>query len=205
MTPRQYRKYAKAEKEHQKQIAQKRAEKWHVPLKHDSFLTLGQALDSMAPFKLSQGDIPLVIKLVENPKYDIGLFAGNVDLHTHDCIHILLGRGILLKDEAFVIGYTMGSTKKMFRWRKNLFMFCAKHLYPEGYKFSEEERLVFNIALEAGKRCLVDLSEFDFKKYEGYSLKGLRLRFGIDKDFLKCCYEFEKGCFLNSPESQRLV
>ena len=63
--------------------------------------------------KLEAEDVPLIIKLVENPKYDIGLFAGNVSLYNHDCIHLLLGRGLRVKDEAFVIGFTMGSTKKM--------------------------------------------------------------------------------------------
>jgi hypothetical protein len=162
-------------------------------------------LDGMGDWKLRPKDVPLIIRLVENPKYDVGLFAGNVGLFSHDCIHVVLGRGLLPKDEAFVIGFTMGSTKKMFRWRKSLFMFCAKHLYPEGYKFCEEERLVFNIALEAGKRCPIDLSEFDFKKYKYHSLDGLRSKLGIDKNFLRCCYEFEKKCFPNSRESQRVI
>ena len=84
-------------------------------------------------------------------------------------------------------------------------MFCAKYLYPEGYRFGEEERLVFNIALEAGKRCSADLSKFDFKKYKNYSLDGLRSKLKIDKNFLRHCYEFEKKCFPKSVESQRLI
>ena len=119
------------------------AEQWHVSLDDDA-LTLGQALRSMESFKLKQEDIPLRIKLVENPKWFTSeFFSGAVDLPTHDCIHVLLGRGLLLKDEAFVIGYTMGSTRKISRFKRNLFMFCSKYLYPEGYRFGEEERFVF--------------------------------------------------------------
>ena len=60
---------------------------------------------------LGQDSIPLIIKLVENPKYFTSrLFTGAVNLFTHDCIHIVLDRGLLVKDEAFVIGYTMGSS-----------------------------------------------------------------------------------------------
>ena len=181
------------------------ADIWHVPLFVRGRLTLAKGLQGMGDWKLDPKEVPLIIKLVENPKYDIGLFAGNISLFAHDCIHILLGRGLLPKDEAFVIGFTMGSTKKMFRWRKSLFLFCAKRLYPEGYKFGEEERLIFNIALEAGRRCSIDLSKFDFNDYKFHSLDGLRSRLGIDKTFLKHCYEFEKRCFPDSPESRRLI
>ena len=84
---------------------------------------LYKVLEGMGEFKLSQEDVPLVIKLTENPKYiSSKLFTGAVDLFSHDCIHVLLGRGLLTKDEAFVIGYTMGSAKKMRRWRRNLFL-----------------------------------------------------------------------------------
>jgi hypothetical protein len=181
------------------------AESWHVPLFVRGRLSLQKVLSGMGDWKLHPKDVPFIIKLVENPKYDVGLFAGNVSLFSHDCIHVVLGRGLLPKDEAFVIGFTMGSTKKMFRWRKGLFAFCAKYLYPEGYKFCEEERLIFNIALEAGKRCPTDLSKFDFKKHKHHSLDGLRSKLGIDKNFLRYCYEFEKKCFPDSLESQRVI
>ena len=118
MTPREYIDHVKLEKEK----SQAMAEKW-VPKGDKKLKTF---VKEMEPFKLHQEDVPLIIKLVENPKYDIGLFAGNISLHNHDCIHVLLGRGLQLKDEAFVIGYTMGTTQKMSRWRRNLYMFCTK-------------------------------------------------------------------------------
>ena len=141
------------------------AEEWHIPLSQ-SEKTLKECLSSMEPIALEQSDIPLIIKLIENPKYDIGLFAGYVDLFSHDTIHILVGRGLMLKDEAFVIGYTMGSSKKMRRWRRNLFYFCAKYFYPEGYNFTEEERFVFYSGVMAGSRCASDLSKVQFKLCE---------------------------------------
>ena len=56
--------------------------------------------------------MPLIIKLVENPNYKTSkLFGGAVDLFTHDCIHVLLGRGLLPKDEAFVIGVLWGQAE----------------------------------------------------------------------------------------------
>jgi len=177
---------------------------WHVPLRKGQ-MSLFNGLKSMEAFKLEAEDVPFMIKLVENPKYDIGLFAGNVSLHNHDCIHLLLGRGLRVKDEAFVIGFTMGTTKKMRRWRRNLYMFCAKYLFPSGYRFGEQERFVFNMGVMVGSRCPTDLSVVDFSGLMDYKIQGVREKLGIDKELLKNCYKIEKKCFPNSEESQRLV
>lgn len=176
------------------------AEEW-VPKGNKKLKTF---IKEMEPFKLTQEDIPLRIKLVENPKWFTSeFFSGAVNLFTHDCVHILLGRGLLIKDEAFVIGYTMGSTKKISRFKRNLFMFCSKYLYPEGYRFGEEERFVFNLGVMAGSRCLTDLSEVDFNKYLNLPISQIRLKLKIDKDLLKHCYAVEKKSF-DSVESNRL-
>ncbi len=189
-----------AEEERQAQLAAD----WHHPLSKGSTL-LYNALDSMEDFKLSQEEVPLIIKLTENPKYKTArFFGGAVDLFTHDCIHVLLGRGLLIKDEAFVIGYTMGSSMKMKRWRRNLFMFISKYLYPEGYKFGEGERFIFYAGVMAGEKCPTDLSTVDFGKLADYKVQGVREKLGVDKDLLRCYYCFEKQCFPESQESQRL-
>jgi hypothetical protein len=179
-------------------------EQWHIKLSDDTF-TLQQAINGMKEFKLHQDEIPFAIQLVENPKYDVGLFAGNVDLFTHDCIHILLGRGLLLKDEAFVIGYTMGSTKKLSRIRKNLFLFCSKYLYPEGYKFTEDERLIFNLGIAAGSKCGEDLSKVDFEWLLDHKIKNIRDLLGIKLALLESCYSLEEKLYPASCESQRLL
>ena len=202
MTPQEY-------KDHQDAESVRKAEEaaaWHIPLSKGR-MTLPKALKQMDSFRLDQEEVPLSIQLVENPKYDIGLFAGNVDLHTHDCIHLLLGRGLLPKDEAFVICYTMGSTKKMARWRRNLFMFCAKYFYPKGYRFSEEERFVFNMGVALGEQNNDDLSEYPFDEClmtANYSLLTLRRGF-VNIDLLKNYYKLEKALFPDSKESQRLI
>tara|TARA_Y100001938_G_C8033898_1_gene402231 strand:+ start:212 stop:817 length:606 start_codon:yes stop_codon:yes gene_type:complete len=189
----------------QKKISQEKADNWHLPLFKTQNRTLLKCLDSMEDFKLCQEDVPLIIKLAENPKYDIGLFAGYVDLFSHDCIHILLGRGLLVKDEAFVIGYTMGSSRKMFRWRRNLFMFICKYLYPEGYKFGEEERYVFNSAVLLGSKCGVDLSKVKFETFLNRKLSMARRELKINIEDIEKFYSFEKQIFPNSRESQRLL
>ena len=197
MTPHEYKLFEQTEKEK----SQIMAEEW-VP-KGDK--KLSTFLKEMEPFRLHQEDVPLIIKLVENPKcFTSKLFTGAVNLFTHDCIHVLLGRGLLPKDEAFVIGYTMGSGKQMARWRRNLFMFCAKYLYPSGYRFGEEERFIFNLAVVAGSKCDIDLSAVDFNKMVNLRVSEIRRDLKISYEIIKHCYGFEKKCF-SSIESKRLL
>ena len=181
------------------------SEKWHPRLAGCEQLTLEDSLKEMEGFKLRQDEVPFIIQLVENPRYDVGLFAGNVDLFTHDCIHVLLGRGLLPKDEAFVIGYTMGSTKKMSRVRKNLFMFCSKYLYPKEYRFGEEERFIFNLGIAAGNKCEVDLSQIKFKELLNYGVGEIRFLLGVRENLLRSCYSLEKKLYPASYESRRLI
>ena len=200
MTPREHKKFKDAES----QKAQDAAEAWHPKLS-SSYRKLSSSLKEMDSFKLRQENIPTVIKLIENPNYNTSkLFGGAVDLFTHDCIHVVLGRGLLVKDEAFVIGYTMGSTKNMKRWKRNLFMFVSKYLYPTGYKFKEEERFVFNMGVMAGSLCPTDLSQINFKKYLNKQIRTVRKQLKIDVDFLEKYYSLEKKCF-KDVESQRLL
>ena len=180
------------------------AESWHYPISKKKE-RLHSVLDEMADFKLNPQDVPLIIKLVENPRYKTSqLFSGAVDLFTHDCIHILLGRGLLVKDEAFVIGFTMGSTKKMTRWRRNLFMFICKYFYPEGYKFNEEERYVFYSGVLAGNQCPTDLTNVKFNMLSDEEVGKIRKKLGIDTALLKCLYCAEKKLF-KDKECRRLV
>ena len=201
MTPREYKLLQIKERKEAEELANN----WHFPISAHR-QKLYQILREMEPFMLSQEDIPIRIKLVENPKWFTSkFFSGAVDLFTHDCIHVLLGRGLLVKDEAFVIGYTMGSTKKISRLKRNLFMFCSKYLYPEGYRFGEEERFVFNMGIMAGNKCKVDLTTVDFKEHLQVTTHVLRNRLGVNRDLLKDCYSVEKSFFPDSKESQRLL
>ena len=97
----------------------------------------------------------------------------------------------------------MGSGKKMSRWRRNLFLWICKYLYPEGYKFTEEERYIFYSGVMAGSRCSTDLSKVQFDKLQNMKIDYIRKLLDIDKELLKCYYCTEKRLF-NGKESQRL-
>ena len=72
---------------------------WHIPWEKDQY-TLKECLDNLALLGAPPDKIPLMVKLVENPKYRIPgvtLFHGAVELKQHDCIHALLGRDDLAR------------------------------------------------------------------------------------------------------------
>ena len=104
--------------------------------------------------------------LLENPKSPVSL-TGAIDLYNHDIIHILLNRGMEVKDEAMVIGFTMGNSKSTSSWVRWLFEFCARYLYPEGYAFDDETLLEFERGYAYGytrKKRNIHIAKFDSKK-----------------------------------------
>ena len=181
---------------------------WIVPL-HEESSTLRQVLESSSRLRASQDDIPLIIQLIENPKFDIpgiDLFNGAVDLYTHDCIHVILGRGMLPKDEAFVIGFTMGSTNRVTATEEKLFSLAAKYLYPGPYKFSDEEVHVFKDAVRLGfvSDC-EPLSEIDYARYMDVPVGEIRQRLGLESDLIRAYYRIEKRRYPNDAASRRVI
>lgn len=181
---------------------------WHIPLSQGDY-TLREALDSVHQIGAGANEVPLVVRLVENPDFrmpGITIFNGSVNLHDHDCIHAILGRGLLAKDEAFTIGFTMGSTNRVTSIESGLYSFAAKYLYPPPYKFSEDDIEVFKKAVRLGavSECLA-LDSVNYKEYYNFSLQEIRSQLGIEEDLLKACYRIEKKRFIHSLESQRLL
>ena len=184
----------------------KLAEEWIVPLSEKN-KKLSEVLAEMEPFKLEGKDVPFIIKFFENPKYNFFNFCpGAVRLKNHDCIHAILGRGVLPKDEAFVIGYTMGSTGKMTDFKEFLFLLIVSWFYPQGYKFYAEEREVFRGARDIAEMSRPsDLSKVNFDELLNLDLKTARKRLGICEIKLRLRYTIEKEMYPDSKEAQRLI
>lgn len=181
---------------------------WHHPLHRDQ-LTLRQVYDSMARAGAGQNDIPLMIQLVENPRYrfpGFTLFHGAVDLEQHDYIHIVLGRGMLELDEAFTIGFTMGSTKKVTDTEEQLFALISRYLYPAVYQFGAQEIEVFRDAVRLGyvSDCQ-PLDEVDFRSLLDMPLRDVRLAIGVEVNLLRAYYEIEKRRYPEAAASRRLL
>lgn len=183
-------------------------EDWHIPFRKDE-ISLREAHEFLQLVGAGQQEIPLMIQLVENPRYrmpGITLFHGAVDLRQHDFIHLVLGRGLLPKDEAFAIGFTMGSTNKVSTSEEALFSWISQRLYPEVYKFHDDEIKVFKDAVKLASisECL-PLDEVDFAPLLDRSLAEVRREIGLEYDLLLAYFAIEKRRFPDARESQRLL
>jgi hypothetical protein len=181
---------------------------WFVPLSEKK-KTLGEAFDELANFGDNQNGIPLIVQVVENPKFDlpgIDIFSGATSLKTHDYIHLLLGRGILPKDEAFVIGFTMGSTNRVSPLEEKLYSLFSRYIYPKPFRFSDSDFDVYKDALRLG--FISDCQPLDKVDYDAIlhlSLEDARKAVGIESSLLKAYYEIEQRRYPAERESQRLL
>ena len=181
---------------------------WHIPYSKDE-ITLRDAKASLSVLGARQEEIPLMIQLVENPRFNIpgiDFFHGAVELDTHDSIHILLERGLLAKDEAFVIGFTMGSTNKVTTLEERLYGLFSKHLYPKAYQFKDEEIRIFKDATKLGyvSDCQ-PLDKINYRKYLDWKIRDIRKDAGLESDLILAYFRIEQRRYPRSKASQRLL
>ena len=125
-----------------------------------------------------QSSIHWFIWLLENPCSPISL-TGAIDLENHDLIHILLDKGMDIRDEALVIGFTMGNSTDTTSLVKWLFEFCARYLYPAGYKFNDADIVEFNRGYAYGytrQKRNIHLEQFDVTQ----NISDIRENWGIN-------------------------
>lgn len=177
---------------------------WCIPFECDQ-ISLRQGLASLEALGAPEDEIPLIVRLFENPE-GLGLLSGSVSLHQHDCIHLILGRGLLPKDEAFIIGFTMGSTKKLSTWEERIFSWVSHHVYPEVYRFNEEDLEIFKDALHLAQvsHCQ-PFDTINFDQYLDTSLKDIRKALGLEVELIQTYYQLEKSRYPQAKESQRLL
>jgi len=181
---------------------------WFIPISEND-LTLGAARDSLEQIGARKEEIPLIVKLIENPAFSIPgftLFHGAVDLRAHDYIHIILGRGLLPEDEAFTIGYTMGSTKQVSTSEASLFGLITRYLYPETYQFRDRDINIFYSALKLAENSnCVSLDQVDYMPLIDNTLQQVRCKLGIEENNIRSYYQAEKTLYPDSKASRRLL
>ncbi len=180
---------------------------WCVTLDHED-ITARDVLASMEALSNTDIETPLIVQLIENPKFDIPgieLFNGSVDITAHDFIHALLGRGLLPKDEAFVIGFTMGSTNRVTTLEQRMYSLVSKYFYPGPYKFDDADLVVFKKAAHLGyvSNCMA-LNQVDYESLLDLPLKEARQKVGIEVDLIKAYYRMEEQMYPDCVECQRL-
>jgi hypothetical protein len=149
-------------------------------------------------------DIPEVVRRLENPSSPTAL-PGAVTLGRHDVLHILLGRGLLDQDEAFVIGFTMGNASQ-YRDDDGILMRQAlANWYPEPFRICGSKLQVFDLGVQVGKSMgIPDIAQIPIENLGGRSLADVRQELQISTDLLKSFYHQEKQSIRNSLESGRL-
>jgi hypothetical protein len=175
--------------------------KWCPGLDNDA-ATLREVLATL-PAAPPQA-IPWVVRLFENPRGWLRLH-GAVDLASHDMIHVLLGRGLLGQDEAFVIGFTMGSTKAVSTLERLLFKAVVAHVYPEPYRIPRRILAAYDLGLEAGRTMGVrDIHRAMGPALLDRPLGAVRRSLGIDAGRLREFYARERAALPGTPASLRL-
>jgi hypothetical protein len=181
---------------------------WHLPLSADT-ASLRAVFTQVMTFGNSQVEVPLIVRLVENPKYQLPvcpLFHGAVTLRQHDFVHIILGRGYTITDEAFVIGFTMGTTDKVSTLEAWLYCQAACHVYPKAYRFKRDHARIFRDAVAAGYiSACHPLDTFNFEDVLDLPLRDIRQMLGLEHDLLQACYEIEAKRFPHLLGSRRLT
>lgn len=174
---------------------------WYPGLENDNE-TLGEVFATLpaAP----PDAIPPLVRLLENPTSWCHL-RGAVDLETHDLIHILLGRGLLDQDEAFVLGFTMGTTKNLLWIERTLFKLAVSRLYPEPYRIPRLLLPAYELGVEAGRLMGVrKIYRQPLTSFKTYALGALRRKLEIDVERLRVFYRREQSLLPGTLASVRL-
>lgn len=185
-----------------------RLPQWLVPLREGQ-RTLAEAYASLQAIGNTAKEVPLMVQMAENPRFafrGLGYFKGRVSLLQHDYIHIVLGRGATPIDEAFVLGFTMGSTDQVSTPEAHLFGFISSVLYPPPYRFNPREVQVFKDAVALGyiSDCR-PLDQVDFRPMLDWALCRVRAAIGLESDLLEAYYRIEAHRYPDSAASRRLV
>jgi len=137
-------------------------------------------VDAIAAMKGDPSDaIPFVVRLLENPASPLAL-PGMIDLYRHDCLHLLLGRGFSLHDEAFVVGFTMGNDLRTNGLHLFIFKVCSLLLYPRPYRFDPSHLPSFDAGVAMGRKARVrNINQLDFHACQHQPLSALREWIGI--------------------------
>lgn len=176
--------------------------KWNPGLDNND-LTLDDVLATLPG--ASPEEIGLLVRLLENPESPIAL-TGAVSLLRHDCIHAVLGRGLLPQDEAFVIGFTMGTAKEdLSPIEVFLFKKIARYLYPTHYRLSDQNLIAYNLGVDAGKICSsYKLYKYPLEEWGNKKLGQIRDDLDITTEFLNAVYVRERALLPGTKASLRL-
>ena len=162
---------------------------WYPGVENNN-LNLGDVIETMPV--TPDIKIPWIVRVFENPEGWIR-FRGAVHLEDHDVLHVLLGRGLQDQDEAFVVGFAMGTAKKKSTIQSRLLRFALTYLYPEPYRIPKYLQPAFNLGFECGMETgSKDLYKRSLSELRSLSLGEARQEAEIDMEVVLRYYEMEQ-------------
>lgn len=174
---------------------------WYPGLDNEEQL-VGDVVDSMP--SSPETAIPWVVWLFENPRSWLR-FRGAVNLEDHDVLHVLLGRGLQDQDEAFVLGFAMGTSKRSNWLQYWVFKFVLAWLYPEPYRIPAFLQPAFDLGVRCGKETGARrLYSHSLGNLRGLSVGDARRQAEIDPGVLRRYYEWEQQEIPSTIASLRL-
>ena len=163
-------------------------DEWNPGLDTDD-MTLRDVLDTMPAANAE--DVPEIIRKYENPESPDAL-PGAIDLDRHDCIHVLLGRGLHVQDEAFVIGATMGAASDISDAAVETFIRVSTREYPKHWRFEEEHipsyRLGIGFAMDNLRGKDLHLIPLEGDAWQSRRVGEARKALGIVKEELRAYF-----------------
>lgn len=173
---------------------------WYPGLETDAML-VASVVDTL-PGLLAE-DVPAIIRAFENPDSPLRL-PGACTLEQHDILHVLLGRGLVDQDEAFVLGFTARASAGFSHQDIQRYK-VAFSLYPEPYCIRGCDLLAFDLGVEAaGAMPLNKDFVIDVPVLSRQTVQAAREMLGIDKQILHDFYERERELIAGTPWSHRL-
>ena len=179
-------------------------DEWSPGLDTDD-MTLAEVLATMPA--ANADEVPEIIKKYENPESPDAL-PGAISLARHDCIHVLLGRGLHVQDEAFIIGATMGAASDITNEFVDTFIHVSTELYPKHWRFEQEHiasyRLGVGFAVDNMANKDLHLIPMEEEPWQSMTVREARKKLGIVKEELRAYFRKAELLVPGTRASRRL-
>ncbi|MEO0390709.1 MAG: hypothetical protein AAF218_07180 [Pseudomonadota bacterium] len=163
-------------------------DEWSPGLDTDD-MTLAEVLATLPA--ANADEVPEIIKKYENPESPDAL-PGAIHLNRHDCIHVLVGRGLHVQDEAFVIGATMGAASDITEEIVDFFIHVSTTLYPKHWRFEPEHIASYKLGVGWAIDNLPDkdlhLIPLEAEPWQSKTVRQARRDLGIVKEELRAYF-----------------
>ena len=179
-------------------------DEWNPGLDTDD-MTLAEVLATLPA--AAADEVPEIIQKYENPKSPDAL-PGAIELARHDCIHVLLGRGLHVQDEAFVIGATMGAASDITGEIVEFFIKVSTTEYPKHWRFEEDHipsfRLGVGYSMDNLRSKDLHLIPLEEAPWQSKTVRQARRDLGIVKEELRAYFRKAELLVPGTRASRRL-